>query len=91
MPLPLKPIVDELPTVTVHEERCSGCGICTSICYYGSAQMKRVGDNKAKSTTDMFSCKACGMCVVACPTLARELIGCDLDTKYNGALAALQS
>lgn len=80
---------DELPTVTVHEERCSGCGICTSICYYGSAQMKRVGDDKAKSSTDMFSCKACGMCVVACPTLARELIGCDLETKYNGALTAL--
>jgi ferredoxin len=51
--------------------------------------MKHVGDNKVKSTTDMFQCKACGMCVVACPTLARELIGCDLETKYSGALAAL--
>jgi ferredoxin len=51
--------------------------------------MKHVADNKVKSTTDMFLCKACGMCVVACPTLARELIGCDLETKYSGALAAL--
>jgi NADPH-dependent glutamate synthase beta subunit-like oxidoreductase len=82
-------IQDELPTVTVHEDRCSGCGICVSICYYSAALMKRYADHRLKSTTDMFQCKACGMCVVACPTQARELIGCDLNTKYEGALAAL--
>jgi hypothetical protein len=29
------------------------------------------------------------MCVVACPTFARELIGCELEAKYAEALAAL--
>jgi ferredoxin len=82
-------IQDELPTVTVHEDRCSGCGICTSICYYSSAQMKHYADNKVKSMTDMFQCKACGMCVVACPTQARELIGCDLESKYTVAIKAI--
>jgi ferredoxin len=51
--------------------------------------MKHYADNKMKSMTDMFQCKACGMCVVACPTQARELLGCDLDSKYSVAIKAI--
>ncbi|MBI5443659.1 MAG: FAD-dependent oxidoreductase [Deltaproteobacteria bacterium] len=78
----------ELPTVVVHEDRCSGCGICSSICYYGAAQ-PRAGADGLRSSTDLFRCKACGMCVVACPADAREMFGCDLDQRFERMLAAL--
>ncbi len=81
-------IQEALPTVKVNEERCCGCAICTSICYYGSAQLKEVEGGR-RSTTDMFKCKACGMCVVACPSNARELQGCELEGRVRETLAAL--
>ena len=81
-------IQETLPNVKVYEDRCSGCGICTSVCYYSSAQMKEV-EGKRKSTTDMFKCKSCGMCVVACPSEARELIGCNMEKRIQEVYASL--
>ena len=81
-------IQESLPTVKINDERCCGCGICTSVCYYSSAQLKEV-QGKRKSTTDMFKCKSCGMCVVACPSGARELIGCNMETRIQEAYASL--
>ncbi len=78
----------ELPTVVVHDERCSGCGICSSICYYDAAH-PRPAHGGVRSSTDRFRCKACGMCVVACPADAREMFGCDLDQRFEQTLAAL--
>jgi NADPH-dependent glutamate synthase beta subunit-like oxidoreductase/NAD-dependent dihydropyrimidine dehydrogenase PreA subunit len=81
-------IQEALPTVKVNEDRCSGCGICASVCYYSSAQMKEV-EGKRKSATDMFKCKSCGMCVVACPSAARELTGCNMERKIEEVYACL--
>ncbi len=81
-------IQEALPTVKVNDERCCGCGICSSVCYYSSAQLKEV-QGKRKSTTDMFKCKSCGMCVVACPSGARELTGCNMEKRIQEVYASL--
>jgi NADPH-dependent glutamate synthase beta subunit-like oxidoreductase/NAD-dependent dihydropyrimidine dehydrogenase PreA subunit len=81
-------IQEALPTVKVNDERCCGCGICSSVCYYSSAQLKEV-QGKRKSTTDMFKCKSCGMCVVACPSGARELTGCPMEKRIQEVYASL--
>jgi ferredoxin len=44
---------------------------------------------KRKSTTDMFKCKSCGMCVVACPSGARELTGCNMEKRIQEVFASL--
>jgi NADPH-dependent glutamate synthase beta subunit-like oxidoreductase/NAD-dependent dihydropyrimidine dehydrogenase PreA subunit len=81
-------IQETLPTVKINDERCCGCGICASVCYYSSAQLKEV-QGKRKSTTDMFKCKSCGMCVVACPSGARELTGCNMEKRIQEVYASL--
>lgn len=82
-------IQDKLPTVVVHENLCSGCGICVSACIYGAAQL-REKEGHIISTTDMFKCKACGMCVTACPAGARELTGSDLEERLLNVYALFQ-
>ena len=81
-------IQESLPTVKINDDRCCGCGVCASVCYYSSAQLKEV-QGKRKSTTDMFKCKSCGMCVVACPSGARELTGCNMEKRIQEVYASL--
>ncbi|HOO56965.1 MAG TPA: FAD-dependent oxidoreductase [bacterium] len=81
-------IQDDLPVVEVNEDHCSGCGICTSVCYYDAAILKMV-EGKKISDTDTFSCKACGMCVVACPSGARRMSGDRMPEYIDRAMAAL--
>jgi NADPH-dependent glutamate synthase beta subunit-like oxidoreductase/NAD-dependent dihydropyrimidine dehydrogenase PreA subunit len=83
-------IQDALPVVEVNPERCSGCGICVSVCYYSAAQTKEVEDKRV-STTDLFRCKSCGMCVVACPSNARRLVGDPMDQRINEVYQSLRS
>jgi NADPH-dependent glutamate synthase beta subunit-like oxidoreductase/NAD-dependent dihydropyrimidine dehydrogenase PreA subunit len=79
-----------LPVVEVNPERCSGCGICVSVCYYSAAQTKDVEDKRV-SITDLFRCKSCGMCVVACPSNARRLVGDPMDQRINEVYKSLRS
>jgi ferredoxin len=81
-------IQNELPSVVVHEDLCSGCGICVSSCQYGAVQLKAVNGHLV-STVDMFKCKACGMCVSACPAGARELTGSDMEERISEVYASL--
>jgi NADPH-dependent glutamate synthase beta subunit-like oxidoreductase/NAD-dependent dihydropyrimidine dehydrogenase PreA subunit len=83
-------IQEALPTVEVNQDRCSGCGICVSACYYGAIQLKPV-ENKLRSFTDMFSCKSCGTCVVACPSGARRLVGDPLEAGIQEVYDALSA
>ncbi|MCF8142381.1 MAG: FAD-dependent oxidoreductase [Deltaproteobacteria bacterium] len=61
-----------LNPVEVLTDRCCGCGICVSACFYSAIQLKDVEMGRI-SITDPFKCKSCGMCVSACPSDAREL------------------
>ncbi|HSR10163.1 MAG TPA: FAD-dependent oxidoreductase [Thermodesulfobacteriota bacterium] len=81
-------IQDQIPTVSVRQNVCSGCGICVSSCHYGAAYT-RDANGSLVSGTDMFRCKGCGMCVSACPANARELSGADLNKKIAEVYASL--
>lgn len=81
-------IQDDLPTVSLREHLCSGCGICVTSCHYGAAYLKEVEGHRI-SATDLFKCKACGMCVSACPAGARYMIGSDMEKRISEVYASL--
>jgi len=81
-------IQDDLPTVVIHENLCSGCGICVSSCHYSAAHLKEAGGSLV-AATDMFRCKACGVCVPSCPAGARELIGSEMEKRIAEVYASL--
>jgi NADPH-dependent glutamate synthase beta subunit-like oxidoreductase len=81
-------IQNDLPTVVINENLCSGCGICVSSCHYGAAHLKEAGGGLV-AATDMFRCKACGVCVPSCPAGARELIGSDMEKRIADVYASL--
>lgn len=83
-------IQESLPAVEVNPDRCSGCGVCVSVCYYDAARSKEIEDKKI-STTDIFKCKSCGMCVVACPSNARHLGGDTFEQKIEAVYSGLQN
>jgi len=55
----------------VHEDICSGCGVCIEICPYGARVMD---DYKLISTVNQAVCQGCGACIAACPNKACDLI-----------------
>ncbi len=65
--------IDPIVSV-VEEETCIGCGICASLCPFGSIEMIKVG-KKRKARTIAASCKACGICSSHCPTFAIRMGG----------------
>jgi heterodisulfide reductase subunit A-like polyferredoxin len=62
--------------------------MCVYVCNYDSARLTYV-EGKTLSTTDMFRCKSCGMCVVACPSHARRLVDDDTEERIFEAVASL--
>lgn len=55
----------------VNEEKCTGCGICVTICPYGAMEKNAEGIAK----TNIVLCKGCGTCVASCPERAIRLPG----------------
>lgn len=81
-------IQESLPLVEVNQDRCCGCGICVSACFYGAARV-RIAEDRLVSTIDTFKCKSCGMCVGACPSGARSLIGDKTKEEVTRVFASL--
>ncbi len=81
-------IQDKLPSVIVHEDLCSGCGICVSSCHYGATQLNMINGHIV-SSTDTFKCKACGICVSACPSGARELTESEMEERISEVYSSL--
>ncbi|NJN68691.1 MAG: CoB--CoM heterodisulfide reductase iron-sulfur subunit A family protein, partial [Chloroflexaceae bacterium] len=54
---------------TIDVERCSGCGICTTLCPYGAVALDST--RQLAVVTDVL-CKGCGTCVAACPSGASQ-------------------
>ena len=52
------------------EDRCIGCGACSTICPSGAIQIKN-----GIPVTEKEKCILCGKCIEKCPALAREMIG----------------
>lgn len=66
-----------LTTVSVEEEKCSGCGICVMVCPYEAPSLYEKttnGTTDRLSQVDQNKCMSCGTCVAACPlgAIARE-------------------
>jgi len=52
------------------EDRCIGCGACSTICPSNAIQIKN-----GIPVTEKEKCILCGKCIEKCPALAREMIG----------------
>ncbi|MFZ5591297.1 MAG: CoB--CoM heterodisulfide reductase iron-sulfur subunit A family protein [Bacillota bacterium] len=63
----LEPLV-----VTVHPERCTGCGDCLTTCPYTALEQSGSG---APVQVNRALCKGCGGCVPLCPQGALDLEG----------------
>jgi coenzyme F420-reducing hydrogenase delta subunit/Pyruvate/2-oxoacid:ferredoxin oxidoreductase delta subunit len=58
----------------VNKARCTGCGVCESVCNINAVRI--VSDpeygGKKKAAVDSKACEGCGACVSACPTSAMD-------------------
>ena len=52
---------------SVDEEKCSGCGICQTICPYGAIIVGGDGEEKVAQVNEAL-CRGCGTCAAACPS-----------------------
>ena len=52
---------------TIHEENCSGCRICNTLCPFNAIEYDA---EKNVSVINQALCKGCGTCVAACPAQA---------------------
>lgn len=60
--------------ITVNEERCKGCALCTGVCPKGIIELDKQKRNKkgyhTAFCTDNAKCISCAMCAVICPDCA---------------------
>lgn len=62
--LSTRPIV-----ATVDESRCTGCGLCVSMCGFGAISVEQTEKGR-KATVQTILCKGCGTCTAGCPVFA---------------------
>ncbi|MBQ1955335.1 MAG: 4Fe-4S binding protein [Clostridia bacterium] len=63
-----------MPKVTINEERCRGCELCTTACPKNIIALSKTKLNAAgyhpAEITDQSICIACAMCARMCPHVA---------------------
>ena len=62
-------LIHEPTTVPVDDERCSGCGICITMCPYGARSLDR---DRGVIVVNEILCEGCGSCAAACPSGAAQ-------------------
>ena len=62
-------LIHEPTTVPVDDERCSGCGICITMCPYGARSLDR---DRGVIVVNEILCEGCGACAAACPSGAAQ-------------------
>ncbi len=64
-----------LPPVVVHEDLCTGCGLCPPDCPYEALEMIETpqGHHLQLAVVDPKMCVSCGVCIGSCPELALTL------------------
>lgn len=58
--------------LAVNRERCTGCGMCTSVC---DNSVNSIDPSDHKVSVDFSKCSACGLCVPLCPVSCRQISG----------------
>ncbi len=58
-------------TSQIDKRRCSGCGVCVTLCPFQAI----VCDDKGKAEVNVALCKGCGVCVTSCRSGAPDLKG----------------
>jgi ferredoxin len=53
----------------VNPDRCTGCGTCGSVCFFGAATL-----SGPRATVDPARCMGCGICASHCPADAISLV-----------------
>ena len=64
----------EMPIVI--RERCTGCGLCISVCSCGAFVL----ENNVVAVVEIENCHWCGQCELVCPTGA---ITCPLEIVFE--------
>ena len=62
----------------VDESRCSGCGVCSSVCEYSAIKIVKKKE-RSVAVVDEALCKGCGACVGSCPSRAIEIANLKLN------------
>jgi heterodisulfide reductase subunit A len=69
-PMMAKKVRIEPLTVTVSEELCVGCGLCTELCPYGAPELVQSEKGGTKARVIEALCHGCGTCAASCPQKA---------------------
>jgi heterodisulfide reductase subunit A len=72
--LMLQADTDKANVSQVNKMRCTGCGICESVCNFNAIHIspdKEFGGSR-KASVNVNACEGCGACVAACPTAALD-------------------
>lgn len=59
----------------INHARCTGCGVCVSVCPYNAPDILSSGPNAGKADVNPVLCKGCGTCVSSCRSGAALLKG----------------
>lgn len=59
--------------IRIDDERCTGCGLCVSVCKDFSLEL--ANGKVRKSDNALFGCIGCGHCMAICPSGAIEITG----------------
>ncbi|MCG7845089.1 MAG: hydrogenase iron-sulfur subunit, partial [Methanomassiliicoccales archaeon] len=72
--LVLQSQVEKVNVSQVNKFRCTGCGICESVCNFNAIHISPDKDygGSRKAYVNVNACEGCGACVAACPTAALD-------------------
>jgi coenzyme F420-reducing hydrogenase delta subunit len=74
--LMLQSPVEKANVSHVNKMRCTGCGICESVCNFNAIHISPDKDfgGSRKANVNVNACEGCGACVAACPTAALDQV-----------------
>lgn len=74
--LSLQSPVEKANVSQVNKMRCTGCGICESVCNFNAIRISPDKDfgGSRKANVNVNACEGCGACVAACPTAALDQV-----------------
>jgi coenzyme F420-reducing hydrogenase delta subunit/ferredoxin len=79
--------------VTIDEDLCQGCGLCTEICPCGGVQHVKPGSGPVPRHTDNHLCSGGGTCAATCPYEAIKMLNNtaqQLEARIKTVLARMQ-